>query len=215
MLIVVESVTKGNWGRCLPALIRERVRGYRDGSVRCYVEFRYNVNYQILATCEGSLDFMTEKSPVSRILPRKSLSADKPQMSVCLYPCPCGYWGDPTHNCTCSPAIVTRYQKRISGPLLARFDTRSASTCRASITKNSPLIAPANRARPFASACCPRARSSSPASTAAASPAMLTHLHLQRTPYPPLCGGGAPGGVQVWARHTSANTASWTRRAKP
>jgi hypothetical protein len=106
---------------------------------------------------------------------------DNIKIQFCLYPCPCGYWGDPAapRNCTCSPAIVTRYQKRISGPLLDRCDTQSASTCRASTTKNSPPIAPANQARPFASACCPRARSSSLASTAAVLPATPTHLHLR------------------------------------
>ncbi len=37
-------------------------------------------------------------------------------------PCPCGYYGDLTHPCTCSNAMVTRYQKRISGPLMDRID---------------------------------------------------------------------------------------------
>jgi magnesium chelatase family protein len=37
-------------------------------------------------------------------------------------PCMCGYHGDPERSCTCSPSAVARYQKRISGPLLDRFD---------------------------------------------------------------------------------------------
>jgi magnesium chelatase family protein len=39
-----------------------------------------------------------------------------------MNPCPCGYYGDPVQECTCSNAMVTRYQKRISGPLLDRID---------------------------------------------------------------------------------------------
>jgi magnesium chelatase family protein len=39
-----------------------------------------------------------------------------------MNPCPCGYYGDPVKACTCSAGIVTKYQKRISGPLLDRID---------------------------------------------------------------------------------------------
>ena len=44
-------------------------------------------------------------------------------MSDCVYPCPCGWYGDSLKPCTCAPAMVTKYQKRISGPLLDRIDT--------------------------------------------------------------------------------------------
>ncbi len=43
-------------------------------------------------------------------------------MSYCMYPCPCGYYGDSLKPCTCAPSTVTKYQKRISGPLLDRID---------------------------------------------------------------------------------------------
>jgi len=39
-----------------------------------------------------------------------------------VYPCPCGYAGDPIKECTCSNQVITRYQKRISGPMLDRID---------------------------------------------------------------------------------------------
>ncbi len=39
-----------------------------------------------------------------------------------MNPCPCGYYGDPVRECTCSPIMISRYQKRISGPLLDRID---------------------------------------------------------------------------------------------
>lgn len=37
-------------------------------------------------------------------------------------PCPCGWHGDRDRPCSCSPALVTRYQRRVSGPLLDRID---------------------------------------------------------------------------------------------
>ena len=37
-------------------------------------------------------------------------------------PCPCGYLGDNSHECTCNPGQIIRYQKKISGPLVDRID---------------------------------------------------------------------------------------------
>ncbi len=39
-----------------------------------------------------------------------------------MNPCPCGFFGDKTHECTCAPLAVPRYRARISGPLLDRID---------------------------------------------------------------------------------------------
>jgi magnesium chelatase family protein len=37
-------------------------------------------------------------------------------------PCPCGYAGDQTRECSCSPTQIMRYRKKLSGPLLDRID---------------------------------------------------------------------------------------------
>ena len=39
-----------------------------------------------------------------------------------MNPCPCGFASDPVKECSCTPSAVSRYKKRISGPLLDRID---------------------------------------------------------------------------------------------
>lgn len=44
------------------------------------------------------------------------------QLIAAMNPCSCGYYGDPVKPCTCALGMVSKYQKRISGPLLDRID---------------------------------------------------------------------------------------------
>jgi magnesium chelatase family protein len=46
----------------------------------------------------------------------------KCMLVAAMNPCPCGYAGDPVKACTCSMGAISRYQKRISGPMLDRID---------------------------------------------------------------------------------------------
>ncbi|MCS7054789.1 MAG: YifB family Mg chelatase-like AAA ATPase [Thermoflexales bacterium] len=44
------------------------------------------------------------------------------QLIAAMNPCKCGWYGDPVKPCTCTPAQISAYQKKISGPLLDRID---------------------------------------------------------------------------------------------
>ncbi len=117
-----------------------------------------------------------------------------------------GYWGDPTasRNCTCSPAIVTCDQKRISGPLLDRFD----------IHMDVPRVDYEKLASD---------RAGEPSEAVRQRVLAARERQLARFDGSGLtCNADTPAphrrrlrAVHVWARRTSASIASWTRPAKP
>jgi len=76
------------------------------------------------------LDVMREPVENGSItISRAGQQADFParvQLIAAMNPCPCGYHGDEREPCRCTPDQVTRYQSRVSGPLLDRIDIRIA-----------------------------------------------------------------------------------------
>jgi magnesium chelatase family protein len=56
---------------------------------------------------------------------RSKLSIEYPanfMLASAMNPCPCGYFTDPSNECTCTPLDIQRYMSKISGPLLDRID---------------------------------------------------------------------------------------------
>lgn len=72
------------------------------------------------------LEVLREPMESGRIcISRATRQAEFParfQLIAAMNPCPCGYWGDPSGRCQCTPDQVSRYRSRISGPLLDRID---------------------------------------------------------------------------------------------
>jgi magnesium chelatase family protein len=76
----------------------------------------------------AALEALREPLETGRILiSRAARQAEFParfQLIAAMNPCPCGHLGSPLRACRCSPDAVTRYQGRISGPLLDRIDVQ-------------------------------------------------------------------------------------------
>ncbi len=78
-------------------------------------EFRKNVLEVLRQPLEDS------KITISRVMGSLTFPASV-MLVAAMNPCPCGFYTDPQHECTCSPMAIQRYRSRISGPLLDRID---------------------------------------------------------------------------------------------
>ena len=78
-------------------------------------EFRRNVLEVLRQPLEDGVVTLS-RAAVSLTYPAQFM------LAAAMNPCPCGYLGDPAHECRCGPIGVGRYLGRISGPLLDRID---------------------------------------------------------------------------------------------
>ena len=62
-----------------------------------------------------------KKISISRANRKTTYPADF-MLVATMNPCPCGYLGDPTHECKCTEVQIQNYQKKLSGPLFDRID---------------------------------------------------------------------------------------------
>ncbi|HMQ33719.1 MAG TPA: ATP-binding protein [Chloroflexaceae bacterium] len=76
--------------------------------------------------------FGPKLAPLPAIIDDRAVTVERASGSVVLpaafqlvataRPCPCGWFGDPEHACTCTPALVRRYQRRVSDELRERIE---------------------------------------------------------------------------------------------
>lgn len=76
-------------------------------------------------------EFHLRKVLITKVLNKWIDTSILPASTCNCYPhgCPCGQFGDPVKECTCSATAIIRYQKRISGPLLNRIDIHVEVPC--------------------------------------------------------------------------------------
>ncbi|HVC44747.1 MAG TPA: YifB family Mg chelatase-like AAA ATPase [Candidatus Binataceae bacterium] len=78
-------------------------------------EFRKNVLEVLRQPLEDN------RITIARVMGTMTFPASV-MLIAAMNPCPCGFYTDTQHECTCSPMIIQRYRSRISGPLLDRID---------------------------------------------------------------------------------------------
>src|SRR5690242_1098272 len=78
-------------------------------------EFRKNVLEVLRQPLED------RRITIARVLGTVTFPASV-MLIAAMNPCPCGFFTDLQHECTCSPIVIQRYRSRISGPLLDRID---------------------------------------------------------------------------------------------
>jgi magnesium chelatase family protein len=78
-------------------------------------EFRKNVLEVLRQPLEDN------RITIARVMGTMTFPASV-MLVAAMNPCPCGFYTDTQHECTCSPLTIQRYRSRISGPLLDRID---------------------------------------------------------------------------------------------
>jgi magnesium chelatase family protein len=92
----------------------------KTGTHKCL--FSFNLCEIRNRTCDPNVTSLTSWMILSMNYFRVLSFLVNHQSIAAMYSCPCGFYGDSMKPCTCASALVTKYQKQISGRLLDRID---------------------------------------------------------------------------------------------